>query len=356
MDKSQSLIALRTTILLAPLLTAACGGGGGGTGPVMTAAPATTNATSNAQPTYCCSSFGPPSQGWVLSTGLAAGPIAAPAAASFGSASPQTALSDGATFDGKGANPVNVAFPLISTGLTAGSSGLAALAASQGATATLTNASSNYTMQLVIPSANVNATLSSPVGGIVSNFPGDAPTWGYSYVVLGEWGYPSSGTPLQSEAAFVFGYETPVSAMPSSGTANYSGLADATVFKSVGSNTLSTYLDGNAVVSINFGSGKVTGAITQMQQYDGLSYGGGKQEGFLPWNDVSLSANIAAGTNKFSGTTAVTSAPGTAFSLSSSATGHIDGALYGPAAQNLGAVWSLSDGAISAFGTVGAKQ
>jgi hypothetical protein len=39
-------------------------------------------------------------------------------------------------------------------------------------------------------------------------------------------------------------------------------------------------------------------------------------------------------------------------SLSASATGHIDGAFYGPAAQNLGAVWSLSDGTGSALGSV----
>jgi hypothetical protein len=38
--------------------------------------------------------------------------------------------------------------------------------------------------------------------------------------------------------------------------------------------------------------------------------------------------------------------------LSGSATGHIDGAFFGPAAQNLGAVWSLNDGSGAALGTV----
>jgi len=51
-----------------------------------------------------------------------------------------------------------------------------------------------------------------------------------------------------------------------------------------------------------------------------------------------------------------TSAPGTTFSASSSATGHIDGALFGPASQNIGAVWSLSDGTVSAMGTIAGKQ
>jgi hypothetical protein len=76
-----------------------------------------------------------------------------------------------------------------------------------------------------------------------------------------------------------------------------------------------------------------------------------------PWHDVSVKANIAPETNKFSGTTAVTSQPSpSSFSLTNSATGHINGAFYGPAAQNLGALWSLSDGTGSALGWVGASH
>jgi hypothetical protein len=149
----------------------------------------------------------------------------------------------------------------------------------------------------------------------------------------------------------LFGYETPAAAMPTTGTASFSGTADATVFKTVGGNILGTSVDGRADVSVNFSSGQVTGALTHMQQFDGLS-----PSGYLPWNDVSLSASIATGTNRFSGSTAATSAPSSTFSLLGSATGHVDGAFYGPAAQNLGAVWSLSDGSASAIGTITAKQ
>jgi hypothetical protein len=142
--------------------------------------------------------------------------------------------------------------------------------------------------------------------------------------------------------------------MPTTGTASFSGTADAMVFKTVGGNILGTLVDGRADVSVNFASGQVTGALTHMQQFDGLSYS--TTSGYLPWNDVSLSASIATGTNRFSGSTAVTSAPSSTFSLLGSATGHVDGAFYGPAAQNLGAVWSLSDGSASAIGTIAAKQ
>jgi hypothetical protein len=102
------------------------------------------------------------------------------------------------------------------------------------------------------------------------------------------------------------------------------------------------YASGTPSISVNFGSGSVSGSFTQMRMSNSLQ----------PWNDVSVAGNIAMGTNKFSGTTAATSAPGTLMSLSGSATGSINGAFYGPAAQNLGAVWSLSDGTGSALGTV----
>ena len=89
-----------------------------------------------------------------------------------------------------------------------------------------------------------------------------------------------------------------------------------------------------------------------MQQGDGF---GSSPYHFLKWNDVSFSASIGTGTNRFSGTTAATSAPGTGFSLAGSATGTINGAFFGPAAQNVGAVWTLGDGSISAIGTIAGK-
>jgi hypothetical protein len=42
--------------------------------------------------------------------------------------------------------------------------------------------------------------------------------------------------------------------------------------------------------------------------------------------------------------------------LSGSATGHIDGGFYGPAAQNVGAIWSLSDGTTSVIGGIAARR
>jgi hypothetical protein len=329
-------------------LTAACSGGGGGAMSMPASTPSATNAAP-AAPTFCSSCVGPPSLGANSDTGIAIGPIAAPAPASFGSAPTQFAVSGGSTFDGSsGSYPANVTFPLISTSLKSASPGMSA-AASPDATLTVISTSANSTnLQLVIPSLNLNVNFANREN-IVLNI--DGITQGFSYVAAGQWDQRSStpGT-LQSSTAFSFGYETPGPAVPTTGTANLSGYANASVFKPVNGTILETSISGNANLSANFSSGKVTGALTQMQQWDGLSYS--TSQGHLPWNDVSLNASIAPGTNRFSGSTAATSAPGTSFSLSGSATGHIDGAFYGPAAQNLGAVWSLSDGSGSALGTI----
>jgi len=138
----------------------------------------------------------------------------------------------------------------------------------------------------------------------------------------------------------------PASGMPTTGSAQFAGIASGNVFQANNGTIIGTQVDGKANLSVNFSSGQVTGSLTQMHQLS--------SPGTLPWNDVSLSASIAPATNRFSGTTAVTSTPGTGFSMTASATGHVDGAFYGPAAQNVGAVWSLSDGSRSAIGAFAA--
>jgi hypothetical protein len=273
-------------------------------------------------------------------TGIA-GSVAAPAAAAFGSASPQLATSSGPTFDGSsGSYPSSVAFPLLVGSLQKSQTGLSAVSGDQGATLTVVNSSdSSSTVKIMIPSVNVNVTdtlhssLASGLGQYID---------GLSYAVVGFWiQSPTGNSPLLSDSEFVFGFETPQAAMPTNGTAMFSGGAQASVYKTVGTEIQTSSVGGNVSISANFGSGAITGSFTKM----------GTQTN-QPWNDVSVAGNIAMGTNKFSGTTAAVSSPGGPMSLSASATGHIDGAFYGPAAQTLGAVWSLSDGTGSALGTV----
>jgi hypothetical protein len=242
---------------------------------------------------------------------------------------------------------------VIVSSLKSTSSGVSAVSPNQGATASFSRSGQFTVLHVDIPAANVHADIdmltgAAENGAFMKNPTGDGLTWGYSYVLLGNWALPTWGQ-NQSGAAFVFGYETPVAAMPSTGTATFSGGASATVLKPDGGTIKATDVWGGAMFSVNFASGTLTGAFTNMQQPNGSG-------GFLPWNDVSVSASIAGGTNRFSGSTEATSNPNTTFSLSGSATGHIDGAFFGPGAENLGAVWSLSDGTGSALGVVGAGR
>jgi len=293
------------------------------------------------------------SLGSAYDSGIPAGAIAPPSSASFGSAPTQSAAPGGPTFDGSsGSYPANVTFPLLSSSLKGGTSGISAASASDATLTVVGTSPSSTSFQLVIPSVNVNASFTNREN-IVNNL--DGWTWGYSYVAAGLWAQRNTApSSLQSASAYSFGYETPASAVPKTGTAQFSGTANGYVFANNGGTTIYTLIDGKANLSVNFSSGQMNGALTQMEQWDGVPYSG--SPGYLPWNDVSLNASITPGTNRFSGSTAASSAPGTSFSLAASATGHIDGALYGPSAQNLGAVWSLSDGAKSAIGALAAKQ
>ena len=289
------------------------------------------------------------------------GSIAAPAPPSFGtSPSPaQLALPNGPVFGGL--LQVATTFPALSSSLQFGPTGLSA-PPNQPATVTLTGTNTHTyyagetdtVMQLSIPSVNVNFTWTTPD---LNGWYDDYGTQGLSYTVLGSWeahaqpppdvAHPPSG-PLQSVTWFVLGYETPAVAMPTSGQASFGAWAKGTVFTPIDGHISKFDVYGPGTLLADFATGKITGGLSKMTAY--ALTADRFPAGDAPWNDVSISASIAAGSNKFSGTTAVTSAPENIFSLTSQATGSIEGAFYGPAAQNLGAIWTLSDGKSSAIG------
>jgi hypothetical protein len=187
---------------------------------------------------------------------------------------------------------------------------------------------------------------------LVSRGPGDfVNTFSLSYVSLGLWLHSNgaNGTPQVTFTAYAFGYETPAAAMPTSGSATYSGIgmvrgqgsSQNHVVNGGGVADANQLVLGDASFSVDFGTNKIAGAFTHM-----ISYG---DSGNLPETDVSLNASIAAGSNRFSGTTSQSNGP-----LHPPATGHIDGGFYGPGAQNLGAIWTLSNPGGAVVGVVGA--
>ena len=89
---------------------------------------------------------------------------------------------------------------------------------------------------------------------------------------------------------FVFGYETPPASMPVSGAALFSGAWEGEAFTSKPGQPIQVGdIGGNASFSVDFLSGKISGALTA------ATSGGSYEIDLQPWNDVSVSAVIAAG-------------------------------------------------------------
>jgi hypothetical protein len=182
-----------------------------------------------------------------------------------------------------------------------------------------------------------------------------------NYTLLGTWGIAPaiSGITANHLGFGVSGYQTPNSAVPTSGTATYAGNGQAgtggaigTVLTPSGTGTVSpAAVQGQTNLGINFGTGAITGSLTGMTA---TPAGGGAA---VPWNSVTLTGSLSGAT--ISGTTAVSSVPSGNLSFSSAATGYLNGALFGPTGQEIGAIWSLHDptaqGA-SALGFLGATK
>ena len=161
------------------------------------------------------------------------------------------------------------------------------------------------------------------------------------YTAFGVWSYDGNRT------AWVTGYRTPTAAIPATGSASYSGSAYGTVMTTAGGTTPAK-LAGDASVTVNFGSGAVTGLMTHMT----ATASGGVA---MAWNDASLTATLSSG--YFNGTTAVTTTPQGDYSLVGSGKGSVSGTFYGPTAEEVGATWNMSDLAGGrAVGVIGAKK
>jgi hypothetical protein len=250
------------------------------------------------------------------------------------------------------------AFPLRETVISATSSGIVPDTAANAGGATLSitnwNPSGDSQFRLTIPGLGIDTIFTSTwllkgrANVLESSF--RLTSTNVDYTALGVWEVVTQGN--IHLGAFITGYETPVAAMPTSGTAVYASTSNVaglvTTYPSSGGIARAA-LVGDASLSANFGTGAITGNFTNMSATNGASVS-------TPWNNVSVSASITAATSHFSGSTAATSAPATPFALSGAATGRIDGGFYGPNANELGAVWSLGDSSKAAIGVVGGKR
>jgi hypothetical protein len=339
----------RLAILLSgSVCVVACAGGGDGNlaAPIPQTAAKTASTTTAVTPTTASATTSfddTPYPAWSNFPSWN-GAVGAPAPASFG-ISPlpaQFANEGGPVLLYNGNTAMDVSFPALVSILQVSPSGLSAADPTQGASIlgfTQPSSGAGFSYRLLIPALNIDTMIQRD--------------WLDFDNVSEPYVYLDAEQASNGIAYYGYGFETPLTAMPTTGTANFTGFAEGYVYSSTSGKNNGAYVQGNGALAVNFGSGAITGAFTNMKaninslDFTNLS---------SPWNDVSLSASIAAGTNKFSGSTAVTSTPQAPMTLSGTATGHINGGFYGPAAQNLGAIWSLSDGTTSVLGGVAARR
>ena len=337
--------ALLLSSILTPLALAACAGGGGhgfGGGapsPNATATPAT------------ISSFAAGTVGATPPTGPSNGL--------------QLATTGGAAFSGTTAPAAGANFALTQSAFVVSSNAAGAVTSitpdsatnAQGAILNVSNAAAG-TYTLSIPSLAISTAVQAngPAATLANGDrlylstnlptnPGQA-----SSVLLGAWSVTdSTGADLLNSAYFITGYQTPAASMPTTGSATYSnanGVSGIVAIPSTAGGAVSANLTGAVSLSANFSTGQITGSLTDMVAE-------AKGYGATNWNSVSFTGQLSS--SQFTGSTAATSAPGTSFSLASSATGTLNGGFYGASAGQAAAVWTLSDGSRSAVGVFGAN-
>jgi hypothetical protein len=329
MNYSQKLLA--ASAIAAATSLGGCGGAGGGAAVAFIPAPTPT-------PTTGPTSVGAPTLAVVPNGSLF--PIASVAGPTLRSQSTTT-------------------FPLLETVMKTDSTGAHADVTTTNAGATLAfgSTSDDYRISIANPALGISNQLlsrdicgfcsSADVGQVFLHIASPA-TSNLNWTSYGMWGVQANSAPASTtSAAFVTGYKTSDAAVPKSGTATFNGsVVGQVMYPQAGQENGVAYSDltGKAALEANFASGAITGNLTNMMA------------GSNPWNSVSLAGSIATGQNYFSGSTAATSAPANETALSGSATGTFAGMFFGPSAQELGAVWTLSDGHGSAIGSIGATS
>lgn len=180
-----------------------------------------------------------------------------------------------------------------------------------------------------------------------------------NWTAYGAWSITSSDRNSQTSSYYVTGNETPDANLPDTGTANFQGFVVGNVILPDGQNVRAAGLRGDASVTVDFGTGKITGAAPDI-----IATPLGTVDITAPptigpaqaWNALTFSGTLAEGINGFSGTTGVSSAPGNSYSLASGADGYFSGLFYGPNANELGAVWNIADGVGAASGVLVGSQ
>jgi hypothetical protein len=181
-----------------------------------------------------------------------------------------------------------------------------------------------------------------------------------NYTMTGTWNAVNDGTTCAiCTSMFVTGFQTPSANMPASGQATYlgngaNGSVSGNFYLLNGPIQTGTISGSSSNFAINFGNGQVTGTLSGLKATPVSATGvmGAPQD----WNQIDIAGSLSGAV--LSGTTTTPSQPAGSLGFGANSTGAIGGALFGPNAEELGAVWSLQDqaGVKTAFGVVSATK
>lgn len=224
---------------------------------------------------------------------------------------------------------------------------------------------------LSIPSLNISASGLRGDGTLATQPDGSkvgVVVTGLSYTLLGAWDYQSANGSKNVLGLAVAGYQTPNASVPTTGTATYIGNASSgataggvvgtVIMKSGSDNIAAATLTGNVTLNVDFATRQANGALTNMTAKDVIT------GATSPWNNVTLTGTLAdkeflndARGAYLNGNAQAQAAPaGATFGMTTTATGIVGGALFGPNANEVGAGWSLADNGKMAIGIFGATK
>jgi hypothetical protein len=330
--------------LVAVLALASCGGDGGGTAPaasppVVQAPPSTQNTGPNAP------ARGPNTSAALVDPGQTAFPA------------PPAAHDGGATLK----NPApSTIFPLLQVAVGPQFGG-DALTTSLGATLNLNRETgrfgltlNNDALQVIDATATTDRRLDNRHTVFGASIPDGRNLQTYrralDYALYGYWlifriNEPGYFVSLNG-GAWLGGYIPRPGPLATTGVKNYRGNVAGLYDEGA---PLMALLVGDVLVSVDFSTRVVTGTLTKL----GL---GSDEYIHGPLNDFAFSAILDQPGNTFTAPIRVTTPPSTSSAFGTDASGVISGRLFGPNANEVGAVWTLSDASHRLVGSFGAAQ
>jgi len=202
---------------------------------------------------------------------------------------------------------------------------------------TMRNGGANFTQEFTsaeVSTADSNTSYrtyvltrsDNTVDEFVLFIPGE-PTQNLSYVTFGTWNSPNGSANNVTLGTFVFGVRTSPGSLPTTGSATYTGITAGTLNQ--GNNLFN--VAGDMSMAVNFATGGVTGAFSNMGRED-------LQTGDVSiWRDFTTTGTINSSTGLFSGT---------AQTNDSALSGTFNGGFFGPVSSGsppeIGGGWRLT--------------